>query len=80
LRYVSKAGGKALQVNGVKIEISAGDVLEMRCDVLILKYADGFHGVDRAAAARLHLNDPTIPMGAERTFPSAGRIGATISS
>jgi hypothetical protein len=37
----------------VDISVVNGDILKRGCDLLILKHADGFHGVDAIAADRL---------------------------
>jgi len=38
------------------IEVISGNVLDIACDVLVLKYAQGWHGADQAAAKKMNLN------------------------
>src|SRR5882724_3446447 len=60
-----------------RISIETADVLELPCDVLVLKYAQGFYGVDRAVFGRLkeELNSWPEPEGFV-LLPSKGAVAA----
>lgn len=64
----------------IRLRVQEGDALEVPCDALVLKYAQGFHGVDSSAAARLGLplRENLVPPGGFRLIraPSGGGIGA----
>lgn len=45
------------------LEVVCGDVLAVPCDVLVLKYAQGFFGVDRIVADRLNLKPTWAALG-----------------
>lgn len=44
----------ASPLGGIEVGVEEGDVLDFETDVLVLKYAQGFHGADMAVADRLH--------------------------
>ena len=53
------------------------DVLSTQCDVLILKYAQRFHGVDRAVAKSLGLSereDDALSAGKFLRIPTSGKL------
>ena len=52
---------------GVRIELVRGDALEVDADVLVLKYAQALHGVDRQVYLRFEWHEP------ERDLPDPGR-------
>jgi hypothetical protein len=54
----------------VDISVVNGDVLNRGCDLLILKHADGFYGVDAIAADRLAFVDP-LSKGESALVPGA---------
>ena len=63
----------------VRVEVVAGDVLSTRADVLALKYAQGFYGVDKMVAQRLPdsgLATITPRVGGFRLVPSGGVVTA----
>ncbi len=64
--------------DGIAVEIDAADALSVDADVLALKYAQGFHGADRAVAERLEMDLPGIelPVGDHLFVPSGGRLAA----
>ena len=41
----------------LSVSIVQDDVLKRRCDLLVLKHADGFHGVDEVVARRISFRD-----------------------
>jgi hypothetical protein len=45
----------------LSISIVEGDILERTCDLLVLKYAGAFHGVDRVVAKRIGFADNVEP-------------------
>lgn len=45
---------------GVTLEVVCGDILDFAADAVVLKYAGGLHGADRAAAERLALRDSDL--------------------
>ena len=49
----------------IKIEIQVADALQFKADILVLKYAQSFYGVDSAAFARLGV----LHRGVERKLP-----------
>jgi hypothetical protein len=53
----------------VAVGYQTGDALAFECDVLVLKYAQGFHGVDLAAARALE----SAGVAAEQLTPEVGR-------
>jgi hypothetical protein len=65
----------------IHIEIAHGDVSDFACDVLALKYAQGFHGADAQIADMLALRQPDYPPaellpGQHLLLPSRGAIAA----
>lgn len=63
------------------ISVKEANVLDVPADVLVLKYAQGFHGVDRIVASRLQdasLNhaDTTLVPGGHVVLPSSGNLAA----
>ncbi len=59
------------------IRVDNNDVLETPCDVLILKYAQGFHGADRAVAKALGLSDRedgVLSPGKHLRIPTQGKL------
>lgn len=57
--------------------VACGDVLKTRCDVLVLKYAQGLHGADRAAADALELplrDYAHLSPGKQLHVPTDGRL------
>lgn len=54
----------------LKIQVVNEDALAFSCDVLVLKYAQGLHGVDRAASDRLGIGLATVslPPGGFRLY------------
>jgi hypothetical protein len=65
--------------NSVRVEVVAGDVLSTRADVLALKYAQSFYGVDKMVAQRLPdsgLVKITPRVGGFRLVPSGGVVTA----
>jgi hypothetical protein len=50
------------------IDVVCGDVLETACDVLILKYAQGFFGADQAVAHALDLRSTWAGLGPGETL------------
>jgi hypothetical protein len=68
-------------LKGIEFIVEKADALELSCDVLALKYADAFHGVDRAAADRLGGGGAKIDLSLSvrwdfQLIPSKGLIGA----
>jgi hypothetical protein len=57
------------------ISIKEGDVLAFSCDVLVLKYAQGFHGVDRVVIGRLE----KPPQNSATVSPKPGECALLIS-
>ena len=61
------------------ISVETGDVLTTTCDVLVLKYAQAFFGVDRAVAKALdlseHLHNELAP-GKYLLIPTQARVAA----
>jgi hypothetical protein len=61
------------------IKVVQGDVLALDCDVLVLKYAQGFHGADHAVAVALGLgerSDLALAAGRHLRIPTKGRLPA----
>jgi hypothetical protein len=61
------------------IAIVRGDVLATRCDVLVMKYAQGFHGADQAVATALGLSEPRdgfLAVGKHAYTLTNGRLGS----
>jgi hypothetical protein len=61
------------------ITVVQGDVLSTDCDVLVLKYAQGFHGADQAVAAALGLSerrDLALAPGKHLRIPTKGKLPA----
>ena len=58
------------------IEVINGDVLTTPCDVLILKYAQGFYGADLAVAHALDLTENwnELSPGENLLLPTAGKL------
>src|SRR5437867_4244288 len=60
-----------------RISIKTADVLELPCDVLVLKYAQGFYGVDHAVFGRLKEEFNAWPEpGGFVLLPSKGAVAA----
>lgn len=55
----------------VRFEIVEGDVRDIACDVLILKYAQGFHGADSQVYSRLR-KVGNVSLDLEALFPVGG--------
>ena len=62
-------------LHGVEITIETGNAIQMDCDVLALKYAQGLHGADRQAVALLSGAYPMIED--ELPLPSGFRTYAS---
>jgi len=63
----------------VRVEVAVGDVMSTHADVLALKYAQAFYGVDKMVANRLgHPGRPNITpqVGGFRLVPSDGVVTA----
>ncbi|MDQ3818644.1 MAG: hypothetical protein M3362_13335 [Acidobacteriota bacterium] len=63
------------------LSIEAGDALKFQADVLALKYAQAFYGVDEAVAQRLSIEDDDLALSLPRVysfclFPSKKAISA----
>ena len=60
------------QSDGVRVEVVNADALDFPSDVLVLKYAQGLHGVDKIAAERLQvdLTPQRLPPDGFRLIPS----------
>ncbi|MGD9617407.1 MAG: hypothetical protein AB7H90_20600 [Alphaproteobacteria bacterium] len=58
----------------VELAVVNDDILKRRCDLLLLKHAEGFHGVDAAVSERLGFMD-YIPRG-RSVFVAGQNIGA----
>jgi len=58
------------------IAVVTGDVTALDCDVLVLKYAQAFFGVDKIVAGLLGLlgTDVDIPPGKHLLVPSQGKL------
>ena len=58
---------------GVQVEVVNADAQEFSCDVLVLKYAQALHGVDKVVAERLHqvFTPEWLPPDGFRIIPSA---------
>lgn len=50
------------------IEVIEGDILSRPCDLLILKHAQGFYGVDEIVAEKMGFRGD-IPKGRHRVVP-----------
>jgi hypothetical protein len=62
----------------IALRVVNGDALDVPADVLILKYAQGFHGVDREAARRLDVfNDVSPDVGATVVVPGNRSVAAS---
>lgn len=61
----------------VTVRVEHGDVLDRRTDLLVLKYAQALHGVDRAAVKRERIPLDSLPeIGRSSTYTRPPRIGA----
>jgi hypothetical protein len=65
----------------LQVEVEAGDICSFPCDVLALKYAQGFHGVDRAVATLLSQGANAKPIihpepGSHSIIRSLGSVAA----
>src|SRR5258706_4328946 len=65
----------------VKLSIQQGDITEIEADVVILKYAESFHGADQAVAIRLNLagidiSELQLPVGEYTLVDTKSSIGA----
>ncbi|HEY7225479.1 MAG TPA: hypothetical protein VH561_18040 [Micromonosporaceae bacterium] len=61
----------------VHVRVVNGDVLDLPADLLVLKYAQGFHGADRAAARRLGVESQVSPESGESSLvPGAQSVAA----
>jgi hypothetical protein len=67
------------------IVVVQADISEYTCDILVLKYAQGFYGADRAVAGLLarqasmtgfNRENFALQPGEHRCFPSHGAVGA----
>jgi hypothetical protein len=61
------------------LAVDSGDVLATECDVLVLKYAQGPHGVDQAIVVALGLRDQVqsrLSVGRHVLIPTSGRLPA----
>ena len=59
------------------IRVEHGDVLTTACDMLVLKYAQGFFGADKAVAAALGLaerEDQSLAPGKHLRIPTMGKL------
>ena len=58
------------------IRVESDDVLATQCDVLVLKYAQGFYGADRAVANGLDLSvpDDVLLPGKHLQIPTRGKL------
>jgi hypothetical protein len=58
------------------IDVVSGDVLNTACDVLVLKYAQGFYGADLAVADALDLRSERFRLspGEHLLLPTAGKL------
>jgi hypothetical protein len=59
------------------IAVENADVLRTQCDVLVLKYAEGFHGADQAVAKALgqsEREDDALSPGKHLRIPTRGRL------
>jgi hypothetical protein len=64
-------------VSTVQVRVVQGDALALPADLLVLKYAQGLHGVDREAARRLGIEDRLQPkIGAQVLVRSDGGLAA----
>lgn len=62
-----------------KFHVVVGDVRNTSCDILVLKYAQGFFGADSAIADKLGLGDGKkrlVTEGSHLFVPSQGRVSA----
>lgn len=53
----------------IEIAVHEGNVLDFQCDMLVMKYADGLHGADRAVADRIGFT-AVVEKGEEKTTPT----------
>lgn len=65
----------------IKIEVTSGDILTFKADVLALKYACSFHGVDSVvaklfSAAGINISRQMPVVGAAHVMSTHGRLGA----
>jgi hypothetical protein len=63
--------------NSTIIDVITGDVLSIECDILIMKFAQGFYGADLAVARALGLSETenaTLEIGKVKRVPTLGRI------
>src|SRR5258705_5816612 len=68
---------EGLQVSTIQVRVVQGDALALPADVLVLKYAQGLHGVDREAALRLSVDNWLLPkVGAQVLLRSDGALVA----
>ena len=66
-------------VKSVRVTVTAGDAMTVEADVLALKFAQAFYGVDKKVALRLANSGPidvSPPHGAVRLVPSRGVVSA----
>lgn len=61
----------------MKIKPVHADALEKSADILVLKYADAFHGADAVVASKLGLLDQTFQKGTHQFFKTHGKISPT---
>jgi hypothetical protein len=67
-------------VKSVRVTVTAGDAMTVEADVLALKFAQAFYGVDKKVALRLANSGPvdvSPPDGAVRLVPGRGVVSAT---
>jgi hypothetical protein len=60
-----------------EIAVVNADVLTVECDVLVLKYAQGFHGTDQKVSKALGLserNDVALAVGKHLRIPTKGKL------
>lgn len=60
----------------MQIEAQHADIVEVGVDVLVLKYANGYHGADQAVASALGLPNLQLQQGEHKFFPTGGKIAA----
>lgn len=66
------------------VVLEAGDIIDSRADVVLLKHAQGFYGADQAVARRLESigvssSQLEVPVGEYRFVDTGGRIGAPLA-
>jgi hypothetical protein len=68
---------EGLRVTSINVRVLHGDALAVPADLLILKYAQAWHGVDRATARRLGVEDRvTADVGQTASVRSNGTVAA----